>query len=143
MVCKQRRSDVHAIYTLIAANQAELPIATMCNTLQVSKSGYYDWHERAPSDRENANIKLLEQIKAAHTMSYESYGMPRVRAELADAAIVASRKRIAHLMRANGIQGIRAVAVDIPSPPGAIPKSAPRLISSNASLWPLASISCG
>jgi putative transposase len=106
LVCKQRRSDVHTIYTLIAANQAELPIATMCNTLQVSKSGYYDWHERAPSDRENANIKLLEQIKAAHTMSYESYGMPRVRAELADAGIVASRKRIAHLMRANGIQGI-------------------------------------
>jgi putative transposase len=78
----------------------------MCNTLQVSKSGFYDWHKRAPSKRHVANVKLLEQIKAAHTMSDETYGMPRIRAELADAATVASRKRIAAVMRANGIAGV-------------------------------------
>jgi putative transposase len=78
----------------------------MCNALQVSKSGYYDWHERAPSKRALANAKLLGQIKAAHTMSDETYGMPRIRAELADAGISASRKRIAALMRANVIAGI-------------------------------------
>ena len=38
MVCRQKRSDVHAIYTLIAANQAELLIASMCDCLQISKS---------------------------------------------------------------------------------------------------------
>ena len=75
----------------------------MCNALQVSKSGYYDWHERAPSKRCAANVKLLDQIKAAHAMSDETYGMPRIRAELADTGTVASRKRIAALMRANGI----------------------------------------
>jgi len=41
MVCRQKRSDVHAIYTLIAANQAELPVASMCDCLQISKSGFY------------------------------------------------------------------------------------------------------
>jgi putative transposase len=91
---------------LIAANQAELPVATMCNALQVSKSGFHDWHERAPSKRSSANTKLLAQIKEAHTMSDETYGMPRIRAELADSGVVASRKRIAHLMRANGIAGV-------------------------------------
>ena len=78
----------------------------MCNTLQVSKSGYYDWHERAPSARSVANTKLLDQIKAAHAMSDETYGMPRIRAELADAGVIASRKRIATLMRAHGIAGV-------------------------------------
>jgi putative transposase len=78
----------------------------MCSALQVSKSGYYDWHERAPSKRSMANAKLLDEIKAAHTMSDETYGMPRIRAELADQGIVASRKRIAALMRTNGITGV-------------------------------------
>lgn len=78
----------------------------MCNALQVAKSGYYDWHERAPSARHLANTKLLSQIKEAHAMSDATYGMPRIRAELADAGINASRKRIAALMRTNAIQGV-------------------------------------
>ena len=51
MVCRQKRSDVHVTYTLIAANQAELPVAPMCDHLEVSKSGYYDWYGRVPSKR--------------------------------------------------------------------------------------------
>ena len=78
----------------------------MCNALQVSKSGFYDWQSRAPSKRTLANVRLLDQIKAAHTMSDETYGMPRIRAELADSGVSASRKRIAALMRANAIAGV-------------------------------------
>ena len=106
MVCKQQRSSVHAIYALIAANQAELPVASMCDHLEVSKSGYYDWHGRAPCARAQANIALTEQIKAAHTASDATYGMPRIRAELADQGVMASRKRIAHLMRAAKLAGV-------------------------------------
>jgi putative transposase len=78
----------------------------MCSALQVSKSGYYDWHERAPSARSVANAKLIDQIKTAHAIRDATYGMPRIRAELADLGFVASRKRIAALMRANGIAGV-------------------------------------
>jgi putative transposase len=78
----------------------------MCNTLQVSKSGFYDWHERAPSKRMASNIQLLDQIKAAHAMSDETYGMPRIRAELADSGTSASRKRIARLMREAHLRGV-------------------------------------
>ena len=78
----------------------------MCNTLQVSKSGFYDWHERAPCARSVANVALLEKIKAAHAVSDETYGMPRIRAELLEAGVVASRKRIAALMRASAIVGV-------------------------------------
>jgi putative transposase len=44
--------------------------------------------------------------QAAQAMSDETYGMPRIREELADAGTVASRKRIAALMRASGIAGV-------------------------------------
>jgi putative transposase len=94
------------IYTIIAANQAELPISTMCTTLGVSTSGYYDWFERDPSKRSVANDALSVQIKAAHTLSDQTYGRARIQAELAANGVVANHKRIARLMRTAGIQGV-------------------------------------
>ena len=90
---------------MIEANQAELPVATMCKVLKVSKSGFYDWRVRAPSARAMANVVLTEKIRAVHKMSKESYGMPRIRAELLDAGVRAARTRIARLMREAGLQG--------------------------------------
>jgi putative transposase len=53
-----------------------------------------------------ANAVLLEQIRQVHTESDETYGMPRVRAELFDRDVHASCKRIARLMRRHGIRGV-------------------------------------
>jgi putative transposase len=78
----------------------------MCQHLQVSTSGYYDWAARAPSARAQANTALLAQIQEIHTMSDATYGMPRIRAELADAGVPVSRKRIARLMRGARIKGV-------------------------------------
>ena len=52
-------------------------------------------------ERDKANATLTACIRQAHQASDETYGMPRIRAELADAGVVASRKRIARLMRIN------------------------------------------
>ena len=78
----------------------------MCDCLQISKSGFYDWHGRVPSKRAAANVTLLAQIEAAHLKSDATYGMPRIRAELADQGVVASRKRIASIMRLASIRGV-------------------------------------
>jgi len=80
------------------ANQADFPIANMCNTFNVSKSGYYDWQEWPVSKTAAANTVLVEQIRAAYQISDATYGMPRIRAELANLGITASRTRIAHLL---------------------------------------------
>ena len=88
------------------ANQADLPVRALCETLQVSTSGYYDWCNRPLSKRAQANAVLREHIRRAHLASDETYGMPRIRAELADTDIHASRKRIARLMRTMRIQGV-------------------------------------
>jgi len=78
----------------------------MCRLLGVSASGFYDWQGRAPSARTKANVALTERIRQTHADSDATYGMPRVRAELADAGVAASRKRIARLMRAAGLRGV-------------------------------------
>ena len=49
---------------------------------------------------------MREHIRQTHRASDETYGMPRIRAELADTGIIASRKRIARLMRVMGFQGM-------------------------------------
>ena len=106
LVCRQKRAGIRDVYQLVKANQAELPVRALCETLQVSTSGYYDWRDRALSKRAQANIALSELIGQAHRASDQTYGMPRIRAELADTGINASRKRIARLMRAMRIQGV-------------------------------------
>lgn len=125
------------------ANQAELPVCALCETLKVSTSRYYDWRDRPLSQRAQANMVLSEHIRRARLASDETYGMPRIRAELADADTHASRKRIARLMQAMRIQGMsrrRAWCVTTQRNKG---QSAPRPIWSNGCLSPRKSISCG
>ena len=74
--------------------------------LRVSASGFYDWQGRAPSALARANVALGERIAQAYAESDGTYGMPRIRAELRDAGVVASKKRIARLMRAAGLHGV-------------------------------------
>jgi putative transposase len=78
----------------------------MCQVLDVSSSGYYAWMGRVPSARAQANVALTERIREIHKASDESYGMPRIRCELREAGVIASRKRIARLMRAAHIRGV-------------------------------------
>ena len=78
----------------------------MCTTLKVSASGVYGWLSRPVCQRRQVNITLTAKIREAFVASDETYGMPRIRAELMDAGIVASRKRIAALMRQEHMRGV-------------------------------------
>lgn len=106
LVRRQGRQDVHRVYELVNANQADAKVATMCRVLGVSTSGYYAWCDRAPSLTTMNNAVLAERIRQVHADSHHTYGMPRVRAELIDQGLVLSRKRVARLMRTHGIRGI-------------------------------------
>jgi putative transposase len=90
----------------VNANQAILPVHTMCRVLQVSASGYYAWSDRPPSRRAIENAVLLERIRTIHADSDATYGMPRVRAELVEQGLKISGKRVARLMRSNAIRGV-------------------------------------
>ena len=88
------------------ANQALYPVRTLCRVLGVSASGFYAWRCRAPSARTMNNATLTERIRQIHAESDQTYGMPRVRAELWDQGVPVSRKRVARLMRKEGLQGV-------------------------------------
>jgi putative transposase len=88
------------------ANQAAYPVRAMCRVLKVSASGYYAWVDRPPSARAIADAVMIERIRAVHAESDNTYGMPRVRAELIDQGVRVSRKRVARLMRRHGVRGV-------------------------------------
>lgn len=88
------------------ANQADFPMRAMCRVLGVSHSGFYDWQVRGPSRRALADAVLSERIRDIHAQSDATYGMPRIRAELAEQGTSVGGKRIARLMRRAGLRGV-------------------------------------
>ena len=89
----------------MSAHQASFPIATMARVLGVSEAGYYAWRHRPPSAHAVADDALLKRVRTVHASSRETYGAPRVHAELRAGGEKHGRKRIARLMRAAGLVG--------------------------------------
>ena len=94
-----------SIYRFIDAEKASYPVSALCRVLRVSRSGYYEWKDRPPSNRERENATLTERIREIHQRSRETYGYPRVHAELRALGVRCNRKRVARLMRKDGLRG--------------------------------------
>lgn len=78
-----------------------------CRFLNVSTSGYYEWVNRPPSPRAVADAALTTTIRRIHADSRETYGAPRVLAELRlGLGVHVGRKRVARLMRLDGLVGV-------------------------------------
>ena len=89
------------------ANQARYPVTTMCQTLEVSTSGYYAWCSRTPSKRAQADAELKTTVRTIWERSRESYGAPRIHEELRDEHDTrVGKKRVARLMKEADIQGV-------------------------------------
>lgn len=84
-----------------------VPVTLTCRVLGISRSGLYDAVRRPPSAREVADRALVATITAIHEGSRATYGAPRVHAELRlGLGIACGRKRVARLMRAEGLVGV-------------------------------------
>ncbi len=82
----------------------EFTIVKMSQVLEVSRSGYYRWRGRGPSNRALENKRLKERIKEIWKDSYKTYGSPRIHRQLKKEGETASRPRVARLMKKMGIQ---------------------------------------
>ena len=87
------------------ANQAEFSVRELCRVLAISPSGYYAWRDRPASNRAAENERLLSRMREIHTFSRETYGRPRMYAELRDDGWQVNHKRVRRLMRFDGLQG--------------------------------------
>jgi putative transposase len=87
--------------------KTEHAILTLCQLLEVSPSGFYDWQHRrdCPGPRAVADQKLAGQITTIFAGSRQTYGSPRVQQALGQQGCRHGRKRIARLMKAAGLCG--------------------------------------
>lgn len=95
------------IFRLIDAEKAHIPIQQACGMLGVSQSGYYAWKGRPASRRQCEDMVLLAHIRNAFALSNETYGSPRMTRDLQDDGFAVGRRRVARLMRDNGLQARR------------------------------------
>jgi putative transposase len=96
-----------SVYRFISAEKARTPVSLACRWLGVSRSGYYEWAGRSPSDRALTDAWLTDRVRAIHRAHRGVYGAPRIHADLRMAhGIRISRKRVERLMRAAGISGL-------------------------------------
>lgn len=76
----------------------------MSKALRISRSGYYQWRKRLPSNRERDNERLLEQIRGVYNSRRRVYGSPRITAEINSKGTRCGKNRIARIMKANRIR---------------------------------------
>jgi transposase InsO family protein len=87
--------------------KAQHSILHLCHLMRVSPSGFYDWQKRPtqPSPRAVEDLSLAQRIQSIHAQSRQTYGSPRVVAELRSQGHRHGRKRVARLMKAQGLAG--------------------------------------
>ena len=93
------------MYELIHAERASIPVAQACRVLDVSRSGYYRWLQAEPSERAIDDAVLAAEIKEIFHEHQGRYGAPRIRRALRRRGVRPSKKRVARLMRAQGLRG--------------------------------------
>jgi putative transposase len=94
-------------YAFIARHRPIWAVSRMCRLLAVSRSGFHEWHERAPSARTLEDERLTTRIRSFHLLSGRRYGSPRVWRDLYEAGERVSEKRVARLMHRAGIEALR------------------------------------
>ena len=92
-------------FAFIEAEKAWCAVPRLCRLLRVSRSGYYAWRKRKPSQHALEDARLGTLVVAAHRFGRGNYGSPRVLLELRERGERTSRKRIARLMKERGLSG--------------------------------------
>jgi putative transposase len=91
-------------FAFVEEKKAEYQISQMCRVLDVSRAGYYAWSTRPESQRTRDDRRLTVLVRSAHEESRGTYGSPRVHAELVAQEEHVGRKRVARLMRQEGLK---------------------------------------
>ena len=88
---------------MITRHRGEFPVRLMCRVLEVSPAGYYASLRRPASWHAVIDELLMAHVRLIHAESGETYGAPRVHQELQAEGLPASPKRVARLMREDGL----------------------------------------
>jgi putative transposase len=84
--------------------EARVPVAKLCQYLQVSPSGFYASRRRPESAHTQADRRLRVLVRASFDESRQRYGSPRIHDDLIEQAEHVSRKRVIRLMQEDGLE---------------------------------------
>jgi len=96
-------------YQFIQKNLGQYTVREMTGLFGVSRGAYYKWFKAGcPSRDKNPDVRLIEVIREIAEKHHRRYGILRVRKELwIKHGINISRKKVAKLMRENGLNARR------------------------------------
>lgn len=90
-------------YEAIRKQAESYSVRPLCRLLGVSPSGYYAWRKRPVSQRDQENERLVTAMRQIHEAVRQTYGSPRMHAELVARGFTCGRHRVARLMRQHGV----------------------------------------
>jgi transposase InsO family protein len=88
----------------IKEHLTEFAVEICCQVLEVSRSGYYDWIDRPPSERDKRREELVTKIETVAVEGRGAYGSPRIFKALAAQGEKVCENTVAKVMQAAGIQ---------------------------------------
>lgn len=97
-----------SLASFVAAQRTDhgVPHAVACRALNVSESWFYKWRDRPPTPRQARRAELDAAVRAVFAASGgtpETYGSPRVHAELVEAGWTVSENTVAASMARQGL----------------------------------------
>jgi putative transposase len=104
-------------------------VAALCRSLGVSRSGYYDWSTRRPSQRDCSDARLLKSIEAIHKAHRGAYGALKTYKQLQAQGISAGKHRVARLRSQAGIEARRKQRFRVSVEHHKTPEAAPDLLN--------------
>lgn len=99
-------TDVYAAIEAIADSDG-LATAAVCDVLEVSRSAYYAWRQGASSPRHRRDAELAPLVRGVFWKHHRRYGARRIAKELADRSQRCSPRRVAKLMKTQGLRAIQ------------------------------------
>lgn len=91
-------------YAFIKDHREFYDVAIMCQVLEVSRSGFYDWLIRDPNTKQIRLEVLKSAMRSIFQQSRQTYGAPRMLKALLAMGYKVGKERVAELMRDLGLR---------------------------------------
>jgi putative transposase len=91
-------------YAWLQEQQREFSITSLCRTLEVSRSGYYEWLSRPPQAQVDADAQLQAKVQHYFGQGRGTYGTRRSKYLLAQEGLQVSRRRIGRILAVAGLR---------------------------------------
>jgi transposase InsO family protein len=92
----------------ISTQRAVYGVKRLCELVGVHRSAFYRWLEGEPARAAKTaeEARIIAKVRELHTASRGTYGSPRIVCDLREEGEVVNEKRVARLMREQGIVGL-------------------------------------